>query len=612
MAEDLDGDRKYLDWKRILRHGTSAFWLAKSERENILLLWEGALDILGSENTGNHQLLARDLVDDKLHGHRFLLATIDTTHQEISQAIPIYVEPFLKVITHPSLLNCLSVDSFVGIMYASFGGPNGDRAVKFLESVCRTLMERHEQQGNNETSIKSILMKLSVNALYQLLYRIRQARFHDDLPSLLDLLDELVGTKPIDCSTADLDALSSKLEVMRNLVTDANNSLAPANLEEDPHETRVAQLSFPLEMELPGGRHDNDLADISQIKLLPTYGEIVSDNSEYLPSTNLSQPQFLQDPLLRYIDSTFRLLRHDIFGSVKDVLRDLLQQGDLKRPYLSDKGSQTQLYTASQIRHVCINEKHELEAIVCFSAPNQIRKSSMADQCKWWQDSNRLEEGTLVCFLASTGTQKRVLFLEVTAKNASKDQAGKNKSNLVSERHQPSITVKLAACLPEDLQILCQLYSRGISGILVDFRGLIPATFAPILKNLQRIQQERELTFQKWILPARYDEYDSSNIPAAAYARRPGFVFPLASITKTGTHNLSLDPSAPGSIDILEMEILTGLDRGQCQGLITALTREYALIQGPPGTGKSYLGVKLVQTLLAVRKKANLGPIIVM
>jgi hypothetical protein len=166
--------------------------------------------------------------------------------------------------------------------------------------------------------------------------------------------------------------------------------------------------------------------------------------------------------------------------------------------------------------------------------------------------------------------------------------------------------------LPEDLQILCQLYSKGISGILVDFRGLIPATFAPILKNLQRIQQERELTFQKWILPARYDEYDSSNIPAAAYARRPGFVFPLASITKTGTHNLSLDPSAPGSIDILEMETLTGLDRGQCQGLITALTREYALIQGPPGTGKSYLGVKLVQTLLAVRKKANLGPIIVM
>jgi hypothetical protein len=60
------------------------------------------------------------------------------------------------------------------------------------------------------------------------------------------------------------------------------------------------------------------------------------------------------------------------------------------------------------------------------------------------------------------------------------------------------------------------------------------------------------------------------------------------------------------------MEARTGLDRGQCQAMVAALTREFALIQGPPGTGKSYLGVKLLQVLLDCKTEANLGPIIIM
>ncbi|KAJ5769858.1 uncharacterized protein N7511_001909 [Penicillium nucicola] len=605
---DSQDAQRYLDWRRILRNGTSGSWLFA---EHILQLWKGALDILDSENSENHQRLAKDLVDDNLQGQKFILASTQNMNLNASGAIPLYVEPFLQVITHLSLLNCLSVDSFVGTMYSSFSGPNGDRAIDFLKCVCQTLGQKFEQQSKDETSFKTNIMKLLVNALYQLLYRIRQARLNDGLPLLLDLLDELVGTHLKACSVADLDAFSSRLEIMRNLVTAANDSLVPVLQTESPQGTRVVESSFPLDMELPGGRHDNDLADISMIRLIPTYGEIVSDNAEYLPSTNFSRSQFLQDPLLRYIDSTFRLLRHDIFGSVKDVLRDLIQQDDFTRPYLSDKSSQTHLYTESRIGHVFINEKHELEATLCFSTPPQIRKKSTAEKCKWWQDSNRFEEGSLVCFLAFDGRQKHVLFLEVTAKIASKDQANKSKSSLISDKHQPSITVKLAASLPKELRLLLQLYCEEVSGVLVDFHGLIPATFVPILKNLQRTQQERELAFQQWILPARYHEYDSSNMPPPAYARHPGFVFPLSSITKHGAHNLTLNPNAPESIDILEMETLTGLDRGQCQGLISALTREYSLIQGPPGTGKSYLGVRLVQVLLAIKKKAKLGPILV-
>lgn len=55
----------------------------------------------------------------------------------------------------------------------------------------------------------------------------------------------------------------------------------------------------------------------------------------------------------------------------------------------------------------------------------------------------------------------------------------------------------------------------------------------------------------------------------------------------------------------------TELDRGQCEALVAALVREYAFIQGPPGTGKPYLGVAIMRILLACKKTAALGRIVV-
>jgi superfamily II DNA or RNA helicase len=41
-----------------------------------------------------------------------------------------------------------------------------------------------------------------------------------------------------------------------------------------------------------------------------------------------------------------------------------------------------------------------------------------------------------------------------------------------------------------------------------------------------------------------------------------------------------------------------GLDPSQADAFYAALTRRLVVIQGPPGTGKTYLGLKIVQTLL--------------
>ncbi|KAF5861160.1 hypothetical protein ETB97_000534 [Aspergillus alliaceus] len=612
-THDLDARNKYFDWKRLLRNGISGSGYSRREHEEIVRFWNGALEILESDSRENHQFLAKDLVDDNLHGYDFILATADADNPEGMRLIPTYDTQFLKVITHTSVLNCLSVDSFVGTLYTSFGGTNGDRAIRYLRSVCRSLLSKGEETNENALVISLDTMKLLLNTLYQLLSRVRRARFHDEIPALLDLTREVASKIAETGSKADFDGLESRIKVMQSLISSANRSLCtPRVHEESPKESGSALSSFPLDMQTHGGRHDNDLAEISQVQILPTHGEIVSGNSEYLPSTNFLQPHFLPDPLQRYIDSTFRLLRHDIFGSAKDVLRDLLQQNDLTQfSYFSSKDSGAHLYLGAQVPHIFINERKELEATVSFGTPPQVRKKTSNEQCRWWQDSNRLEEGSLVCFLASQETHRRLIFLEVTVKNASKGRAHQHKSSLVSDKFPPSITVKLATCLQQELILLARLYSKKLTGILVDFHGLIPATFAPILKILQRIQREGELAFQKWILPGTKDDEDGHSIPPPAYARKPGFLFPLTSITIVGAEKIALDPGTPESIDLLKLQTQTGLDRGQCQGLIAALTREYALIQGPPGTGKSYLGVKLVQVLLEIKEKAKLGPILV-
>ncbi|CAG8022577.1 unnamed protein product [Penicillium salamii] len=611
-TDNPDARKQYFDWKRLIRNGSSGRGLPGWENTELLEFWNGAFEILEGTSTEYHQFLAQDLVSDELHGFEFIKTTTDVDNsQELSTSS--CDETFLKVITHPSLLNCLSVDSFVGTLYTSFGGVNGERAIHYLHRICRNLMGtgRDSSQGAPVVSLNTV--KLLLDALYQLLLRFRRARFHDELPALLSLTRDLASKITDECSKADLDGLESKTDVMLSLVNSVNRKLATSSVSEgSQQQTGPVLSSFPMDIQIPGGRHDNDLADISQIEILPTHAEIMFGDSEYLPSTNFLQPHFLADPLQRYVDSTFRLLRHDIFGSAKDVLRDLLQQDHKNRvPSLLGKDSGANVYTTANVQQIFINQKNELEATVSFSPPPQLRKLSVKEQCRWWQDSSRLEEGSLVCFSTLQEAHRRIIFLEVTVKNASKEQENRYKSCLASDTSPPSITVKLAVCQQQELMFLSQIYSQRLTGILVDFHGMLPATFVPILKNLQRIHREGELSFQNWILPGSKNGRDDQSIPPPAYARKPGFSFPLKSITKPGADNAALDPADPKAIDIMKLQVETGLDHGQCRGLIAALTREYALIQGPPGTGKSYLGVKVVQALLETKERANIGPIIV-
>ncbi|KAF4343606.1 NFX1-type zinc finger-containing protein [Fusarium beomiforme] len=601
---------EYYDWKRLLR--ASPYESHGSERvEDTLKFWEGALGILDGGSQDQHHMVAKELVQDNLNGPAWIEVTTKmasfTTPPSCKSA-----EAFLRVIAHPSLTP-LSISPFVGTIYVLFGGTNGEQGIEFLFRMCTSISKTiGGTTGTLDPDLRE-LVDVILKALQELLVKTSRTRFCDGIPKLIEVLDNILAVMAQHVVGAYLDGLRGRLDIIKRIVEASAARMVtakPSTSDEKRNKNSVAS-SFPREVAIPGGRHDNDFAEISEVSILPTQGEITSAHEEYLPSTNFLHPHVLDDPMQRYIDSTFRLVRHDTLGPINDVLRDVLSSDNLAVSRTTDKNSQAQVYTSAKFRRVSIHERHGLEAIVSFLAPPFIRKKSPADQRDWWQRSPRLGEGTLVCFVTSEGEHKKILFLQVTTKTTQWNQQNPDttKSSLVAHNIAPSVTVKLAKHQQNDLNILLRLFQNNTTGILVDFNGVIPDTFMPILKNLQKIKAENHIAFQQWILPT---SRKNNCMPPPLYARKPGFVFPLNCIAKNKDVPLNLDPTlALKDIDLKKIEDATGLDHGQCLGMVGALTREYALIQGPPGTGKSYLGVQLVRTLLAVKKSAKLGPILI-
>jgi len=68
-----------------------------------------------------------------------------------------------------------------------------------------------------------------------------------------------------------------------------------------------------------GLRHDNDHANIFDIKILPTTEEIQSPRLEYLPSSDPTKHHI--PGLVGLLDRQFRLLRKDTVSQLRDVVQ---------------------------------------------------------------------------------------------------------------------------------------------------------------------------------------------------------------------------------------------------------------------------------------------------
>lgn len=190
---------------------------------------------------------------------------------------------------------------------------------------------------------------------------------------------------------------------------------------------------------------------------------------------------------------------------------------------------------------------------------------------------------------------------------------GPQERNLLSAS-SPIFKAKLAMQGTQDIGNALFMYTEKRKGIIVELPGLLPGTFSPVLENLQKSVTTGWIPFQEWIIPKPEEPQDRArSLEPPLYARAADFSFSLDSIALDNGPPLSLSAiCSPDDVSLIDnLESRLTLDHGQCQALVAALTQEFSLIQGPPGTGKSYLGVQLIRVLLDCKKKADLGPIVI-
>ena len=614
--EQQQAKAEYNSWKRIIKLPPQHF----TEIKTVERLWSGALTILNGDDRDWKQMLPRDLDDDAYHGraHMEVLLSMKPAIHGHSTFISV-ARPFLLVITHPALLDCLSVDTAVGGLYNYMSGTNGTRAIPFFQLLSSSLEQSigSEAISDPQATLETTLIAM-LRTLRELLRREQRATFHDDLPALIDSIEHVTEAAAIDVDSVAFQVIRKDITELRRMVGRATGLLQPVeDTQVATGSATVVTSTYPRDLVMPQNRHDNDKANITEINILPTEDEIRSDHTEFLPSTDRDEPHFLQDQVERHLDTHFRLLRHDVLGEMKNVIGGMMEvlekDSTISQNLKLNGNTRGYINPQAHVSYVSFERRRGLEAQISFLQPPSIRKKSASERRKWWEETKRLEEGILIAFLSVNDAKSSILFFTVSQKCTD----AKKKFILSSGDHQATITAKLASRKQSDLEKLVELSCSRTKGILVEFPGTIPGTFVPILESIQSMQHLSRLPFRQWILPDRIaisdDELAASDVPPPLYARIPGFRFSLRPILKDVGDTFSINPRLPSNDDktIDDIGRKTSLDRGQCRALVAALTREFAFIQGPPGTGKSYLGVQLMRVLLDCKAKANLGPVIV-
>ncbi len=483
------------------------------------LLWTGALAILNDVHRDWKQTLPRDLNSDEHCGREHILAIMNLkVHEDGSKTLIELVDPFLQVISHSALLDCLAVDTVIGVglshfalfklhvflhllhsilspgysnrkrltpqtsqgLYNFIGGNKGSRAISFFNDVCIHLQEAHLQaRGASRATTSERVFVAVATSLRELIRREQKAAFHDDLPSLVDSLERFPDIVELDKKSPSFFAVSSIIKELRGIIDHATG-LQTTSKNSGRNGTGVTTVDLPnvysQETLLPGTRHDNDKLDISEICILPTEDEVRCREVEYLPVIHPGFPHFLENGVHRHIDTFFRLYRHDTFGKLKEALGSIMLAIEknhllLSSPRLQIGNTRTHWFPGACIKDIIFNDRRGLEAQISFPQPPIVNRCcvSAAERSKWWIGSNRLERGVLLSYLAFDGEKCSLLFFIASEKKTGQKDGA---INLSSDPHQANIVVKLASQNQEDFELMVRLCSDNISGHLVELQEL--------------------------------------------------------------------------------------------------------------------------------------------
>ncbi|KAJ3237919.1 hypothetical protein HDU81_008671 [Chytriomyces hyalinus] len=389
-----------------------------------------------------------------------------------------------------------------------------------------------------------------------------------------------------------------------------------------------------MEQLVPAGSvpvaHSNDHFQISQIAIIPTMDEIKSLRQPSLPGNyqSVQQAHWLLPGSDRLLDTHFRLLREDlvrpvrsnIMGFIGYILSDKANQkgirvrnnrvaGVLNPNFENGRPMQLDVsfYENANIDGFEVVNQQGLCANVTFKRPQFMNGKTRKEQKEYWMRSGRLGYGMLVALIFQTSNVPStdsflIIFGIIATKNADQLAAGPGEPCMVT------IKIPLKFLTPD---VLLTLQDSETNGYLIETNNIMFEGYRPILAALQKLNPAM-LPFKELIAPAsdppRSPHSQDMIVPPPMYATVPDFFMDLSHLCKTPrSATIRLYPESETSIQdaIRALNSHSTLDEGQSRALVSVLSRQVGCIQGPPGTGKSYVGVKIVQTLLENKAKTT-------
>ena len=528
--------------------------------------------------------------------------------------------PFFRTISHPDILSSLILEAPLDTICTFLFGPNGRRAISLFKATTPALGALACDETAKDDELASIAVTASLAVLEKIVELNQGAQVTADFTSIVNDLTSSIPEELLQVGNRSLARVRQRLGVGAAMPLSGDR----------PPEQKSHRPIFELGIDLPGAlselgpRHDNDHADIFDIKILPTTDEILSPRLEYLPS---SDPTKLHLPgLAGLLDRQFRLLREDTVGQLRDAVqiecKRLTKPANAQSPpQRRNNGIRNTIYHNVALLRLEFDRKRGLQIVAEFDQPPALAKKGAGEREEWWRNTKQLQIDALVCLVSSTG---RAIFLSVCDpaptpppknKNGEEDEdrlakywrASNERPNLFKHADRATLMLSLVEDNSEDITWINGHLgkARKLRQSLVEFPGILLPSFQPTLQAIQNMSRTLDLPFSQFIAPDVQYAGDVK-VPAPAYSRRPGFAFDLE--TLTGGERLRLRPGQPFDDTILRER--STLDDAQRLSTISALRNCIALIQGPPGTGKSYTGVAIIKALLKNRNAARLGPIV--
>ncbi|RYP18824.1 hypothetical protein DL765_003704 [Monosporascus sp. GIB2] len=515
------------------------------------------------------------------------------------------IQPLFKLITHPKLLDSAVLESEVATIYNFMQGIGGRRMKTIFDFVAGLPDSAATSSSAVADTSSLVTLELSLAVLAKMVDCNTTNIVNDNVPD--DFLK--------------LQAQKYAQYIQRRL--DVGDGLPDGTRYQQPvaHAEFVIRRDLPGHLSAEGPRHDNDHAEISEIRIMPTYDEIISPRKEYLPTND---PSLFHLPGIRgRIDREFRLLREDTVGQLRDAVRSQLNA--LQPPGTNLSGGnkdslRTHVYQDARIDDISISRTQGLDLLVQF---RQAASSKEAQKRReWWSHSKRLQPGGFVCLISNEGS---VLFcvvadstIVVSNDKRKAQQNTEDSSQATEQRQSPSLAdnnalayvhLHLAEPVPDNVARALRWYRSSTTGhrrYIVEFPGVLLSSFQYTLEALQELSKRPDLPFADLLAPTPGGR-SQTQVPPPQYATKRDFSFDLSCLTQ-GNSTLRCSTSRP--LDPQELTRHSILDETQSSALLDTLSRSLALIQGPPGTGKSFTGEKIIQVLLANKADANLGPIL--